>query len=66
MQNYKYFTGGLEDMATKAETEFFQQYLIVLSDGTQITMDKATNRQIAQAISIVKVKDGKEASIKNP
>ena len=58
MQNYKYYTGGLEDMAT--------EYILVFSDGTQITMDEATPKQISQAISIVKMKDGKEASIKNP
>ncbi len=58
MQNYKYFTGGLEDMAT--------EYILVFSDGKQITMDEATPKQISQAISIVKMKDGKEASIKNP
>ena len=66
MRNYKYYTGGLEDMATKAETEFFQQYLIVLSDGTQITMDKATDREISQAVSILRIEDTGEAPIENP
>ncbi len=42
------------------------EYILVFSDGTQITMDEATPKQISQAISIVKMKDGKEASIKNP
>lgn len=53
-------------MATIAETEFFRQYLIVLSDGTQITMDKATNKQIASAISIRKITEDGESPIKNP
>ena len=66
MQRYKYLTGGLEYMATKAETDFFQQYLIVLSDGTQITMDEATDEQVAQAVCILRVTEKGEAPIKSP
>ncbi len=58
MQKYKYYTGGLEDMATK--------YILVFSDGTQIPMDEATDKQISHAISIVKMKEADEAPIKNP
>ena len=65
MQNYKYFNGGLEDMATK-ETKMFPKFIIVFSDGTKKSMDEATDREVSQAVSIVRIEDTSEASIKNP
>jgi hypothetical protein len=48
MQKYKYFIGGLEDMGA---------HIIRLSDGTEISLDKATPQQVGQAVSIRKVAD---------
>ena len=42
------------------------KYILVFSDGTQIPMDEATDKQISHAISIVKMKEADEAPIKNP
>ncbi|MBT4407783.1 MAG: hypothetical protein HOC79_07935 [Euryarchaeota archaeon] len=57
MRKYKYFIGGLEDMA---------DYIIRLADGQQINLEDATMKQVAGAISIIKVSQDLEASIKNP
>ena len=56
MRKYKYFIGGLEDMA---------DYIIRLADGQQINLEDATMKQVAGAISIIKVSQDLEASIKN-
>ena len=48
---------GLEDMA---------DYIIRLADGQQINLEDATMKQVAGAISIIKVSQDLEASIKNP
>jgi len=57
MRKYKYFLGGLEDMA---------DYIIRLADGQQINLQDATMEQVAGAISIIKVSKDPEAPIKNP
>jgi len=57
MRKYKYFLGGLEDMA---------DYIIRLADGQQINLEDATMEQVAGAISIIKVSKDPEAPIKNP
>lgn len=57
VQKYKYFIGGLEDMA---------EYIIRLADGQQINLRDATMQQVAGAISIIKVSEEGEAPIKNP
>lgn len=53
IQNYKYCLVGLEDMS---------QYIIRLADGEQINLEDATMKQVATAISIIKIA---QAPIKN-
>ena len=40
-------------------------YIIRLADGQQINLEDATMKQVAGAISIIKVSQDLEASIKN-
>ena len=57
MPNYKYYGGGLEDMA---------RYIIRLADGEQIPPEDASMKQVASAISIIKITEDSESPIKNP
>ena len=57
MPNYKYYGGGLEDMA---------RYIIRLADGEQIPLEDASMKQVASAISIIKITEDAESPIKNP
>ena len=66
MQNYKYLSIGLEDMANQADTDISEEFIIILGDGTHISLEDATIEQVAQAISIIRIQNRGEAPIKNP
>ncbi len=53
-------------MTTKEETKIFSKFIIIFSDGTKKSMDEATDREVSQAVSIVRIEDTSEAPIENP
>ena len=65
MRRYKYYIGGLEYMANM-KANFYENYILVFKDGTQKLVNEATPQEVSHAISIIRIKDTDDSSIKNP
>jgi len=50
----------------KLKANFYENYIIVLKDGTRKPVNEATPQEVSQAISIVRMKKEDETTTKNP
>jgi len=48
------------------KANFYENYILVFKDGTQKLVNEATPQEVSHAISIIRIKDTDDSSIKNP
>lgn len=48
------------------KANFYENYILVFKDGTRKLVNEATPQEVSHAISIIRIKDTDESSIKNP